>query len=163
DEFGEAGIDLTAATANLGNNGRACEQFGTAFGESRTSGSSTSAQMKDIAGPADIDISNCVTPTLTTTPQASAGAIRDPFQDKATTGGLNTPDGTGTITFKLYSAADCDGSVLDTEVVPNINANGDYMTPTGFQLNNAGTYYWVASFNGDGFNNAKTTGCNDEP
>ena len=163
EEFGEAGIDLTAATSGLSNNGRACEQFGTAFGESRTSGSSTSAQMKDYAGPANINISNCVTPTLTTTQQPASGAIGVTFKDKATISGLNTPDGTGTITFKLYSAADCGGSVLDTETVSNINANGDYTTPNGFQLNNAGTYYWVATFSGDGFNNTKASGCNDEP
>jgi uncharacterized repeat protein (TIGR01451 family) len=163
DEFGEAGIDLTAATSGLGTNGRACEQFGTAFGESRTSGSSTSAQMKDYVGPANIAISNCVTPSLTTTQQPAAGAMGDTFKDKATLAGANTPDGTGKITFKLYSAADCGGSVLDTETVSNINANGDYTTPNGFQLNSAGTYYWVASFSGDGYNNAQTTGCNDEP
>jgi hypothetical protein len=117
EEFGEAGIDLTAATAGLGNDGRACEQFGTAFGESRTSGSSTSAQMKDYAGPANINISNCVTPGLTTTQQPAAGAMGITYKDKATLSGANTPDGKGTITFKLYSAADCGGSVLDTEVV----------------------------------------------
>ena len=53
--------------------------------------------------------------------------------------------------------------MLDTEIVTNVNANGDYPTPNGFQINNAGTYYWVASFSGDGFNNQVTTGCNDEP
>ncbi|MDX6480262.1 MAG: hypothetical protein QOG85_772, partial [Gaiellaceae bacterium] len=163
DEFGEAGIDLTAATASLSNDGRACEHFGTAFGESRTSGSSTSAQMKDYAGPANIDISNCVTPGLTTTQLPASGSVSDTFKDKATLSGGVDYDGTGSITFKLYSAADCGGSVLDTETVTGINANGDYTTPNGIQLNSAGTYYWVASFSGDGTNNAKSTGCNDEP
>jgi hypothetical protein len=36
-------------------------------------------------------------------------------------------------------------------------------TPDGFQIQNAGTYYWVASFNGDSNNNSFTSGCNDEP
>jgi uncharacterized repeat protein (TIGR01451 family) len=162
EEFGEAGIDLTAATVDLGNDGRACERFGTAFGESRTSGSSTSAQMKDIVGPANIDISNCVTPTLTTTQQPASGAMGDTFKDTATLSGAHSPDGTGTITFKLYPALDCGGPVLDSETVSNINVNGDYPTPNGVKLNNAGTYYWVASFTGDNYNNGATTGCNDE-
>ena len=163
DEFGEAGIDLTAATSGLGNNGRACEGFATVFGESRTSGSSTSAQMKDIVGPGNLDVSTCATPSLTTTQQPASGAMGVTFKDKATISGLATPDGTGSITFKLYSAADCGGSVLDTETVTGISADGDYTTPNGFQLDNAGTYYWVASFSGDGYNNAKSSGCNDEP
>ncbi|HMC69938.1 MAG TPA: hypothetical protein VKJ07_12355, partial [Mycobacteriales bacterium] len=53
--------------------------------------------------------------------------------------------------------------MLDTETVPGISANGDYTTPTGFQIQNAGTYYWVASFSGDGHNNAAHSGCDDEP
>ena len=114
-EFGEAGLDLTAATGGLGSSGRPCEQFGTVFGESRSSGSSTTAQMKDLVGPLNMDISNCATPSLTTTQQPASGAMGDTFKDKATISGLNTPDGTGSITFKLYSAADCGGSVLDAE------------------------------------------------
>jgi uncharacterized repeat protein (TIGR01451 family) len=163
DEFGEAGIDLTAATAGLGNNGRPCEQFGTAFGESRTSGSSTTAQMKDLVGPVNIDLSNCATPSITTTQQPAAGAMGATYKDQASISGLNTPDGTGSITFQLYSAANCGGSVLDTETVSGVNANGNYTTPNGFAIQNAGTYYWVASFSGDGFNNQATSLCNDEP
>ena len=47
--------------------------------------------------------------------------------------------------------------------MPNISANDDYTTPTGVQLNSAGTYYWVASFSGDANNESFTSGCNDEP
>src|SRR5262249_25723523 len=71
--------------------------------------------------------------------------------------------GTGSITFKLYSAAGCGGSVLDTETVSNISANGVYATPNGVQLNSAGTYYWVASYSGDANNAPFTSLCHDEP
>ena len=37
----------------------ACASFGTAFGVSRTSGSSSTAQMKDLVGPADFTLQNC--------------------------------------------------------------------------------------------------------
>ncbi len=102
-------------------------------------------------------------PSIVTTQQPASGNIGDTYKDTATlSGGVNL-DGTGSITFKLYSAADCGGTVLDTETVGSISANGDYTTPTGFKIQNAGTYYWVASFSGDSNNKAFTSGCNDEP
>jgi hypothetical protein len=55
-EFGEAGIDLTnAGVFPLGT----CRTFGTAFGVSRTSGNSGTAQMKDLVGPANFSLTNC--------------------------------------------------------------------------------------------------------
>jgi hypothetical protein len=57
-EFGEAGIDLTdAGVFSAGT----CESFGTAFGVSRSSGNSGTAQMKDLVGPADFTLANCGT------------------------------------------------------------------------------------------------------
>jgi uncharacterized repeat protein (TIGR01451 family) len=102
-------------------------------------------------------------PSVSTTQQPASGAIGATFNDTATLSGAVAPDGTGSITFKLYSASDCDSAVLDTETVGNISANGTYSTPTGFQIQNAGTYFWVASFTGDSNNNTFTSGCNDEP
>src|SRR5947209_6860139 len=69
----------------------------------------------------------------------------------------------GSITSALASAAAGGGSVLDTASVSRLAANGDYTTPAGFAIQNAGTYYWVASFNGDANNKSFTSGCNDEP
>lgn len=162
-EFGEAGIDLTAAGVGLGRvKGRACERFANVFGETRTSGNSTNAQMEDFAGPAAFDLNNCANPTIVTTQQPAAGSTGGLFKDSATVADLVTPDGTGSITFKLYAQPNCQGLPLDTETVGNVNANGDYQTPTGIALPNAGTYYWVASFSGDNFNNPATSGCNDE-
>lgn len=57
-EFGEAGIDLTAAGVFEAGT---CESFGTAFGVSRSSGNSGTAQMKDLVGPADFTLANCGT------------------------------------------------------------------------------------------------------
>ena len=102
-------------------------------------------------------------PSIVTTQQPASAVVGSTFKDKATLSGGGGLDGTGSITFTLYDAADCDGNVLDTEVIHNISANGDYTTPNGFAIQNAGTYYWVASFNGDSNNNSFTSGCNDEP
>ena len=53
--------------------------------------------------------------------------------------------------------------MLDNETVNAISGNGDSVTPNGFAIQNAGTYYWVASFNGDANNKSFTSACNDEP
>jgi hypothetical protein len=57
-EFGEAGIDLTNAGIFTAGS---CESFGTAYGVSRSSGNSGTAQMKDLVGPAHFTLSNCGT------------------------------------------------------------------------------------------------------
>jgi len=106
---------------------------------------------------------NPASPSVSTQQDPASGAIGDTYNDTATLSGGSNYDGSGSITFTLYDAADCEGNVLDTETVSNIDANGDYPTPTGFQIQNAGTYYWVASFSSDSNNNSFTSGCNDEP
>jgi Prealbumin-like fold domain len=55
-EFGEAGIDLTAA--GIFTSG-ACNSFGQAEGVSRSSGNSGTAAMEDLVGPVHVTISNC--------------------------------------------------------------------------------------------------------
>ncbi|MGH2855303.1 MAG: hypothetical protein ACRDLF_14050, partial [Solirubrobacteraceae bacterium] len=102
-------------------------------------------------------------PVMVTTQQPSSGAIGTSYKDTATLSGASSPDGSGSITFTLYPAKGCTGTVLDTETVGNVNANADYTTPAGVVLQNAGTYYWVASFTGDSNNKNVSTGCNDEP
>jgi hypothetical protein len=57
-EFGEAGINLTDAGVFSANT---CESFGTAYAVSRSSGSSATAQMKDLVGPAPFTLQNCGT------------------------------------------------------------------------------------------------------
>ena len=55
-EFGEAGIDLTAAGIFQPN---VCTAFGQAEGVSRSSGNSGNAAMEDLVGPGKINLSNC--------------------------------------------------------------------------------------------------------
>ena len=55
-EFGEAGINLTDAGVF---SPTACESFGKAYAVSRSSGNSATAQMKDLVGPGNVNISNC--------------------------------------------------------------------------------------------------------
>jgi hypothetical protein len=57
-EFGEAGIDLTAAGVFGANT---CVGFGKVYAVSRSSGNSAQAQMKDLVGPANFNLNNCGT------------------------------------------------------------------------------------------------------
>jgi hypothetical protein len=57
-EFGEAGIDLTAAGVFTAGS---CDTFGSVFGVSRSSGNSGQAQMKDLVGPGSFRLANCGT------------------------------------------------------------------------------------------------------
>jgi hypothetical protein len=59
-EFGEAIIDLTGAGV-FPETPTSCLSFGKVFGVSRSSGNSSQAQMKDLVGPANINIANCGT------------------------------------------------------------------------------------------------------
>jgi hypothetical protein len=55
-EFGEAGINLTDSGV-FGTS--ACTAFGKSYAVSRSSGNSGTAQMKDLVGPGNINITNC--------------------------------------------------------------------------------------------------------
>jgi len=55
-EFGEAGINLTAAGVIPAGS---CAPFGKAFAVSRSSGNSAQAQMKDLVGPANFSLNQC--------------------------------------------------------------------------------------------------------
>lgn len=61
-EFGEAAINLTAAGVFAPG---VCEGFGKAYAVSRSSGQSSTAQMKDLVGPGNVNIRNCGTAAVT--------------------------------------------------------------------------------------------------
>jgi uncharacterized repeat protein (TIGR01451 family) len=102
-------------------------------------------------------------PSVSTVQQPASGEMGDLFNDTATLSSAVSADGTGSITFTLYSAADCGGTILDQETVAGVSGDGEYTTPKGIRIKTEGTFYWVASFTGDANNKPFTSGCNDEP
>ena len=96
---------------------------------------------------------------LTTTPNqinVTPGATSVTLTDTATLShGLNP---TGSITFTLYY--DGGSTPVDTEIVPVINGNNNYTTPTGYTLPDAaaiGTnYQWDAVYSGDPYNSSSS-------
>ncbi|HYZ99321.1 MAG TPA: hypothetical protein VE575_11260 [Acidimicrobiales bacterium] len=86
-EFGEAGINLTDAGVFPEN---ACVAFGKAFAVSRSSGNSATAQMKDLVGPGDVNITNCGNVIIRKVTDPSPDPTDTTFT-YSTTGGLD-PD-----------------------------------------------------------------------
>jgi uncharacterized repeat protein (TIGR01451 family) len=93
---------------------------------------------------------------------ATSAAFGDAIHDVATLSGA-TDNAGGTITFNLYGPSDtpnCDGDPVYTNTV-DVSGNADYnsgdFTPT-----TAGSYYWIASYSGDGNNQASTGSCGDD-
>ena len=85
--------------------------------------------------------------------------VGSPIHDTATlTGGQNA---TGKITFTLYGPddANCSGTVAKT-LEATVAGNGQYGSGD-FSPAAAGTYRWVAAYEGDANNKAATSACND--
>jgi uncharacterized repeat protein (TIGR01451 family) len=132
-EFGEAGINLTGLDLS-GNGGKACETFGGVLGGSRTSKSGDTAQLKDFVGPAPLDLSNCVQPSVTTTLKNAAddSTIADGSSiangsnvyDTATLGNLvNGETPTGQVQYTFFANGDCSGTGTSAGLV-TLNADG---------------------------------------
>jgi hypothetical protein len=95
-------------------------------------------------------------PTITTNASANVN-LGGSVWDTATLGG--TLNGTGTITFKLWSSAACTGLPVFTSVV-TVSGNAAY-TSGSFTPTSAGTYHWIASYSGDANNLAVSGKCGD--
>ncbi len=101
-------------------------------------------------------------PTITTTPNPSTVLLGGTLQDVAFIAGGFNP--TGSITFSLYAPGvdPTVGPAAHTEMV-TVSGNGTYDTTVGFVANAAGTWHWVAAYNGDSNNNPASSGPLDEP
>jgi autotransporter-associated beta strand protein len=107
---------------------------------------------------------NDVTLRALSTPGLTAGAsgnveLGNPVSDTATLAGGFSPG--GTVTFRLYGPddANCSGAPVFTDTKA-VSGNGDY-TSAGFRPTEVGTYRWIASYSGDGTNDAVAGACND--
>jgi hypothetical protein len=65
-DFGEAWVNLSEALLAAGFKQDTCQSFGSITVRARSSGSSTSAELKDLIAPVPFHASNCVTPTIAT-------------------------------------------------------------------------------------------------
>jgi hypothetical protein len=158
-EFGEAGIDLTQAIGDLSGGGKKCEQFGNVYALSRSSGESDQAQMEDLVGPAPLNISNCASPTISTTLSQTAAVPGVTVHDSSALAGASSDAG-GTVTYSVYTDASCTQGKQDagTKTV----TNGVVPNSDGIQFNSPGDFYWQAVYSGDDNNNGASSTCTDE-
>lgn len=99
------------------------------------------------------------TPSIST--QASGTTVvGGTISDTATLSNAVNPS--GAITFTVYGPDDttCGGTAVFTSAAVPVNGNGDYNSGN-FSPTTPGTYRWIASYGGDGNNNAVSGTCND--
>jgi Ice-binding-like len=103
-------------------------------------------------------ISPPVTLTISTTPSGSVPS-GGTISDSATVSGGLSP--TGNVTFKLYGPNDptCTGAVFATK---NGTLSNGMASSGNVTAGAAGTYNWVATYNGDANNGSVTSPCGDE-
>jgi hypothetical protein len=98
-------------------------------------------------------------PTISTTLSKSTGNIGDSVSDSSTLSGA-TSDAGGTVTYKVYSDNTC--STLFASAGTKTVTNGVVPDSDGVQFNQAGDFYWQASYSGDANNNPATSTCTSE-
>jgi hypothetical protein len=83
------------------------------------------------------------------------------IKDTATLEGLFEPDGTGKVTFRLYSNHNCEGVPLFESTNPSpggISANGP-VSSDEYTTEAPGRLFWRARYSGDAHNEEVETGC----
>ena len=81
--------------------------------------------------------------------------------DQATLSGTNASEDTGTVTYNVYSESNCSDLVGGGTAEP-ITTPGTLPASAPATLDNAGTYYWQASYSGDTYNGSSTSSCGSE-
>ena len=98
---------------------------------------------------------------LTSTPSAGGVVGTTIFDTVKVTNGM---DPGGTVTFSLYSPADatCSAAAIFSSTVA-LGANGSAKSASFAGTTTAGTYNWIAVYNGDSNNVSSNDKCGDEP
>ena len=99
-----------------------------------------------------------VTPTIATTPSASAPAGGNVSDTATLTGGYHP---TGTVTFQLFGPGDTDCATPIATRTGTVSGGGTAASGN-IAAGGVGTYRWTASYSGDDSNNPATSTCGDE-
>ena len=100
-----------------------------------------------------------VQPSIATTLSATSVPVGSTVHDSAALSGA-TADAGGTVTYTVYTDDQCSAGARDagTKTV----TNGSVPDSDALTFNNAGTYYWQASYSGDDNNKPATSPCQSE-
>ncbi len=99
--------------------------------------------------------------TVTTQASAPSVPIGGSLYDTATLSG-NTPSAGGTVTYSVYSNANCSGLISTLGAVTVTNGSAPD-SPNWTAVGPAGTVYFVASYSGDANNASAVSGCASDP
>ena len=149
--FGEAVISFDAVFPNPD----VCGAVGSVYMKSRSS-TSFQSEVKDFIAPEQVSLSNCT--SMTTTAQSSV-TVGQPIFDVAHLTGSTLGAG-GTITFHLFSDAQCQNEISTGLSPVNVSGDGDYNSGN-FTPSAPGTFYWTATYSGDLHNKGFSTKCGD--
>ena len=98
-------------------------------------------------------------PTIATTLSASTIEVGGTVHDSATLSNATANAG-GTVTYTVYTDTACSTGAQDAGTVTVTNGAVPDSNPITF--NNAGDFYWQASYSGDANNNPATSACTSE-
>ena len=133
-EFGEAGINLTAAGVFPPG---VCESFGKVSGISRSSGNSGTAQMKDLVGPGNFSLTNCGTVTIIKNTVPADVNQNFNFTSNLAGAQLSCTADTSPASFILNDVG-AGNNASNTEVCSNVPAGSYIVTegadPAGFEF-----------------------------
>ena len=123
-------------------------------------GNPNNAAVSSVCGDEPVVVTQA-TPTIATTPSAGGPVGTSIFDTATLDGGVNP---TGTVTFELFGPANptCTGMPVFTSNVP-VAVRQVVVTSGSFTPVTAGTYQWVATYNGDDNNATVSSACADEP
>ena len=98
-------------------------------------------------------------PTISTKLSATSISTGDSVSDSATLAG-NSSNASGTVTYSVYSDSNCSTKFADGGTVNVTNGSVPNSNPVAFP--NAGTFFWQASYSGDGTNAPAVSPCQSE-
>src|SRR5207248_279171 len=114
----------------------------------------------------EVLVINKATPSIATTLSSSAVTVGSSVNDSAAFTGAFNP--TGTVTYSVFNENTCTTpATVPTQISGQpaavaVSANGTIPDPASVTFNKAGTYYWQASYGGDGNNVAVKSPCTSE-
>jgi ribonuclease HI len=102
---------------------------------------------------------NPLSPTISTSLNSTSISVGGTDYDTATLTGATSNAG-GTVTYTVYSDTGCSKNPVDGGTVTV--AGGKVPNSNTLSFNTAGTYYWQASYSGDGNNSSAVSPCTSE-
>jgi lysophospholipase L1-like esterase len=82
-----------------------------------------------------------------------------PVSDKATLSGTNASTAGGYVKYAVYSDSECKELVAEAG---EVSVSGGSVPESGEETLPVGTYYWQATYSGDGLNHSSTSTCGSE-